>query len=76
MRDLKHKKLTMLDRARARVAKGPTDPSIKQCWAYVGAVVESIGRILYIILLGLPLAVLRGLDAGLVAFAKELGRDL
>ena len=74
MRDLKHKKLTMLDRARARVAKGPTDPALKGCWAYVDAFFSSFGRIIYILGPGLLLAVLRGIDAGLTAFTEELGR--
>lgn len=76
MKDLKSKKLTMIDRARARVAKGPTDPAIKQSWDYINAVIESSGRIIYICTLGLLLAVLKGIDAGLAAFCKEIGRDL
>jgi len=75
MRDLKHKKLTMIDRARARVAKGPTDPAIKECWAYVDAFFSSFGRIIYILGPGLLLAVLKGLDAGLTTFCREIGRE-
>ena len=75
MKDLKTKKLTMIDRACARVAKGPTDPAIKQCWSYVDALSEALGRIIYICTLGLLLAALKGLDAGLTAFCREIGRE-
>ena len=75
MKDLKHKKPNMIDRACARVAEGPTDPAIKQSWDYINAVLASTGRIIYICTLGLLLAVLRGIDSGLTAFCREIGRD-
>ena len=74
MKDLKHKKLTMFDRGCARIANGPTDSATKECWAYVDALFSALGRIIYTCTLGLLLAALKGLDAGLTAFFREIGR--
>lgn len=73
MRDLKTKKISVLDRLRTTNVRSTEKKELSQFWQGVDRYVETLAGIIKLIV-RLPLACLVAVQSGLEAFFQEMGK--